>query len=65
MHGMAHGADASHIGHLLETAATLTGIVVVAGAAVIARVRRGRRPPARGGHRGYSGSPWRGASSAR
>jgi uncharacterized iron-regulated membrane protein len=47
MHALAHGADAGHIGHLLETAATLTGLAVIAGAAVIARVRRAGQPPAR------------------
>ena len=55
MHGMAHGADAAHLGHLLETAALLTGLVVVAGAAAISRVRRTGVAPARGRPRGYSG----------
>jgi hypothetical protein len=49
---MAHGADAGHIGHLLETAATLTGLAVLAGAAVVARVRRTGQPAARGRSRG-------------
>jgi hypothetical protein len=67
MPGRAHGADPSHVGHLLEAAAALTGIAVVAGAAVIARVRRGGRPPApaRGRARGYSGPSWTGGRHER
>jgi hypothetical protein len=49
---MAHGADAGHVGHLLETAATLAGLAVLAGAAVIARVRRSGQPAPRGRSRG-------------
>ncbi|HEX2517904.1 MAG TPA: hypothetical protein VH257_24590 [Chloroflexota bacterium] len=44
-HGVwAHGADPTHAVHLLEAVATVAGLAIVAGGAILSAVRRpGRR----------------------
>ena len=60
----AHGADPTHAVHLLEAVATVAGLAIVAGGAILSAVRRPGRRCRQRAYGAPSGAPERRAPGA-